>query len=163
MAEQAELKRRLHYDQESGHFTWLIDSGGRREIKKGTRAGSVCKTHGYRLIGVDGSILRAGRLAWFYVTGEWPDGDIDHIDTVKDHDWFSNLRDVPHHVNNQNLRKAHKDNQSGYLGVCAIGNKWRATIFVDGRQKSLGCFPDPAVAHAAYLDAKRLLHEGCTL
>jgi hypothetical protein len=54
-------------------------------------------------------------------------------------------------------------NKVGLLGVSAAGNRWRATIVVNGKQKHLGCFATPEEAHTAYLAAKREWHRGCTV
>jgi len=66
-------------------------------------------------------------------------------------------------VNLQNIRRARSDNRSGLLGVARDKTGFRAVIKVAGKQKYLGTFPTPELAHSAYLSAKRLLHEGNTL
>ena len=72
------LRELLHYDPESGFFTWLPYVGKRGRINAGDRAG--CETGHKIYIGIDGGIYRAHRLAWLYVHGEWPSLVIDHID-----------------------------------------------------------------------------------
>lgn len=44
-------------------------------------------------------------------------------------------------------------NTSGFRGVSRKRGRWRATIVIDGKQRSLGTFDDPAEAHQAYLKA----------
>ena len=65
------LREALHYDPESGHFTWLIPGdakggGGRRGI--GRRAGRISPA-GYIRLSLDNVRYRAHRLAWLYMTG----------------------------------------------------------------------------------------------
>ena len=68
------LREILHYDQQTGVFRWKVMLAHRR--KPGDVAGSL--THGYIEIGIDNRSYRAHRLAWLYVTGEWPSSFIDH-------------------------------------------------------------------------------------
>lgn len=101
-----------------------------------------------------------------YVTGEWPEINVDHRDGDPSNNRFSNLRDVAQQVNVQNVRKGTKRNlSSGLLGVSfhARDRLWRARIYKDGKDIVLGYFKTPEAAHAAYLSAKRDIHAGCTI
>lgn len=154
------LRALLRYNRHTGAFTWLQKASSNTIV--GTEAG--CLSKGYRVIRIDGRLYRANRLAWFYVTGVWPEFDVDHRDTDPGNNRWRNLRDVPHAVNNQNLRRPHRDNEGGLLGTSKIGSRWRATIGLGGgKTKHLGCFASTEAAHAAYVAAKRSLHEGNTL
>ncbi len=66
-------------------------------------------------------------------------------------------------LNCENLRKARKDSRTGLLGASWAGYSFVATIQVRGKKKHLGSFATAEEAHAAYLEAKRKLHEGCTI
>jgi hypothetical protein len=157
------LREVLHYDPLTGIFSWRVKTAAR--IKVGDVAGSINK-HGYRYVHFDGVNYRANRLAWFYVHGEWPEHTVDHINGVKSDDRFTNLRDVTHQKNVQNERRARSNTKTGLLGVTRhkrAGGQWRADIGVNGKNVYLGLFPTPEQAHAAYLEAKRKLHEGCTI
>ena len=151
----------LAYDPATGAFTWRI---ARARNLAGAAAGRV-ERDGYRRIGIDSKLYPAQRLAWLIAHGQPPNGEIDHIDGDRDNNALRNLRDVSMRINRQNQRKAHIDNQSGLLGVSwfAARKKWRAQISVEGKLRFLGSFDDPADAHAAYLAAKRNMHEGCTI
>lgn len=110
--------------------------------------------------------FRAHRLAWLAMTGEWPSADIDHINGVRHDNRWANLRLVDRATNNENQRRATRQNKtSGLLGVSysAPHKKWVAQIQVKGRNRNLGRFASADEAHAAYLDAKRSLHSGCTI
>jgi hypothetical protein len=87
---QARLKELLHYDPESGAITWASRPSSR--VKVGMLAGKVHPTQGYRQVRADKSLYYAHRLAWLYMTGEWPAADVDHINHVRDDNRWSNLR-----------------------------------------------------------------------
>jgi hypothetical protein len=108
------VRELLLYDPETGLFTWRIAVGDRYQA--GTPAGSF--THkGYRSIYIGGFNYPAHRLAWLYVTGQWPTKDIDHIDQDKANNRFANLRDVSRSANMQNVKAPHKDNALGVRNV----------------------------------------------
>jgi len=95
------LREVLHYDPNTGIFKWLISTSNRVHI--GDAAGSV-NAQGYREIMFDGGRYSAHRLAWFYQTGVWPNGEIDHSNLDKtEHRWI-NLRYATHAQNLWNVR-----------------------------------------------------------
>lgn len=157
----AELARTLFaYDPLTGVITRRITTGQR--AKAGSQVNCICD--GYVVVKVDGKSYRVHRIAWLMVTGSWPRADIDHRDGRRSNNRWSNLRDVPRSMNAQNQRKATASNRSsGLLGVTAYRKRWVAQISANKRLRHLGVFDTPAAAHAAYVDAKRVLHPGNTL
>jgi hypothetical protein len=119
MHTREQIKNALHYNPETGIFTWLISPSQR--ALKGSVAGTV-NDAGYIVIGLDGNHYRAHRLAWFYMTGEWPTIKIDHENTVRSDNRWGNLRlaNDSQNVCNQTLRA---DNTSGVKGVRFWKNK----------------------------------------
>lgn len=144
----ARLREVLHYDPAAGVFTWRKSP---RRGWVGKQAGTQTTT-GYIAIKIgDNAPLLAHRLAWLYMTGEWPPEQIDHIDGVGTHNWWANLRSADSQLNQANSRKP-RNNTSGHKGVYwdpDLG-KWRAKLNVGSRQIHLGCFDDAAAAGAAY-------------
>ncbi len=136
MINQSELKELLHYEPDTGIFTWKVSLN--RKIKIGSIAGTKNKYWGYIYIGLKQKKYRAHRLAWFYMTGEWPKG-IDHDNHIRDDNRWLNLKEATQSKNtkNQSLRK---DNKSGFTGVCWCDKwkKWVAKINVNGKTKYLG-------------------------
>jgi len=155
----------LDYNSETGIFTWRVNVGRWGRIKAGSTTGSP-DLNGHLRIQVDGRLYYAHRLAWLMQTGAWPEGDVDHIDGTPANNRWSNLRDVPHRINTENRRRAHRNKPSGLPMGVSIDNRdgaFRADITVKGKARSLGRFTDPEQAHQAYLKAKRELHAGCTI
>ena len=159
MITQTELKELLFYDPQTGDFTWLVRTCNR--IKVGDVAGWL--DDGYVRIKVCGIKYRANRLAWLYMTSEWPKVEIDHYDTIRSNNRWENLREATHSLNAQNQRKAHRDNKTGFLGVKPNGKGFEANIMLDDEAHYLGIHSTPQLAHDAYLKAKRELHPGCTI
>jgi hypothetical protein len=159
---QERLKEILHYNPKTGVFTWRVDKGWR--AKAGNVAGSTMPD-GYRAIRIDFIRYESHRLAWLYVHGVWPSGEIDHKHGKEAGDGIDNLRDVTTLVNRQNERAPRPHNKSGFLGVHwdKEKKKWHAAIRVGGKKKHLGRFETAEEASAAYLAAKRKYHPGCTI
>jgi hypothetical protein len=152
-----ELKDMLEYDPFTGVFRWRKQVGQRG--KPGNPAGSV-NGEGYIKLQVKGKPYQAHRLAWFFMTGQWPRNQIDHINGARADNRFKNLRDVTRTVNLQNLQGPRSDNTVGFMGVTRNGRGFSARIKANGAYVRLGTHPTPEQAHAAYIEAKRKLHEG---
>ena len=151
----------LAYDHSTGLFTWITSPAKRFPV--GTQAGSV-NSAGYIAICCLGQLYLAHRLAWLFTYGKWPTGDIDHINGNRSDNHIANLRDVTRSVNQQNLKNARSDNQTGFLGVKRARNgSYEARINLGGCYVHIGTFPTPTEAHEAYLETKRNHHEGCTI
>lgn len=164
-----QLREILDYDPLTGVFRWKARPDGPTQWNNrwaGKEAGSIDGMYGYRLIGLFGKTYRANRLAWAYIHGRWPAGVIDHVNGIRTDNRISNLRDVSKSVNGQNQRTATRKNRStGLLGATfdKRKKKFRADINVNGKARHVGYFATAEAAHLAYLDAKRRLHEGCTI
>lgn len=147
---QERLKALLHYAPETGAFTWKVSTAHR--VRVGDTAGGLHAIDGYWRIMVDGHPYKASRLAWLYMTGEFPLTYIDHDNRIKSDDSWENLRQATPLENNRNC-SVRKDNTSGLRGVSweKISQKWKAQISVAGKKVSLGLHPTKELAHAAYL------------
>lgn len=110
------LRKLLHYDPETGEFTRLHDRGKR--FKAGSVSGCLDHSTGYWRVRIDDCLYHGHRLAFLYMTGEWPKHEVDHMNGRRSDNRWSNLRDVASSVNQQNQRRARADNKCGDLGVC---------------------------------------------
>jgi hypothetical protein len=98
---QIELKALLNYDQNTGHFTWKSDGYNKTHLK-GERITYI--RSGYIAVWLKQRHFLAHRLAWLYMTGEFPpEGlQVDHTDGDKLNNAFINLRLVTPSQNGQN-------------------------------------------------------------
>jgi hypothetical protein len=154
------LRQVLAYDPKTGVFTWL------RNYQKSRIGQPVGRTdhNGYTKIVLDGVAFAGHRLAWMYVKGRFPRGEIDHRNGIRTDNRIKNLRDTTRVVNRQNQRRPNVGNRSGYLGVSLMRNgRFQAKIHAGGLTRHLGTFATAIEAHLVYVEAKRIYHHGCTL
>lgn len=155
------LKNALHYNINTGVFTWLLMTGHRRT--PGNIAGHINKTVGYIEIGLYGKKYYAHRLAWFYVYGYFPEHGVDHIDRNKTNNAIKNLREASQQCNLRNYGNP-KHNTSGVKGVCwdKNSNKWMSQVKINQKTKHLGCYIDFKDAVCARLAAEQCVAwSGC--
>jgi hypothetical protein len=147
------LRELLDYDPDTGWFRWRVSS---QRVRVGQIAGNYAR-RGYWDIMVDGRSYRAHRLAWLYMTGKFPDRELDHIDGDGTNNRFSNLREATRSQNMANSRRR-SDSKCDFKGVYQRDSSCFAHITTNGRQIHLGRFNTPEEAHAAYMAAARLHH-----
>lgn len=145
------LRECFSYNPETGVITWLprpkLHFSTLRVFNTwhtrfcGKEAGGL-NQNGYIEIGILGGLMKAHRVAWVISYGEYPKGDIDHINGVRNDNRLINLRDVDRKNNCRNSA-IHGNNNSGISGVYwhVRDNRWVASINVEGIQKHLGYFP----------------------
>lgn len=138
----------LNYDPATGHFTWRVDRGKR--AKAGTRAGSVVNER--LVIGINGFHHHGPRLAWFYVHGVMPIGNV-----VPVNDDFLDCRidNLRHETQSETTRRARGRSNSTSGGVKGVSwntekRKWVASLRLNYSQKNLGYFNTIEEAKAAY-------------
>ena len=168
----AQLRELLRYEPESGKLFWRprppsmffgnADCGVQGSAKAwNTRyAGRETFANTNRYGYLKGKILRitclAHRVAWALYHGEWPSGQIDHINGVRTDNRISNLRCVSHTENQRNQKRSRR-NTSGCTGVFwhSRTSKWCARIGVNSRSIDLGLFENKEAAIAARKAAER--------
>jgi len=149
---QEYLSSLLKYSIVTGYFYWKKDKGTHK--LKDKKAGTIRpdkKSAGYVMIGIDGIIYPAHRLAWKMVTGKDPDLLIDHADGDSVNNAWHNLRQATNSQNTQNSKKT-AINSTGYKGVWYIKsrNRYRSSITVDGRRRHLGYYETVEDAYRSY-------------
>ena len=136
----------LIYSPDEGTFIWRERPNTTKRNKyfnarfAGKPAGSL-NSDGYLTIGLDDRLHYGHRLAWLYMTDEFPGETIDHKDGDRANNKWSNLRNATRQQNNFNIG-LRADNSSGHRGVTwyARYGKWRATVKRANVTHSLGYF-----------------------
>jgi hypothetical protein len=152
------VREALSYDLDSGVFRWA------KRINKKTVPGRVAGYRpdgGYAQIRIAGKLYKAHRLAWLWMTGEWPSGEVDHKDRDRSNNRWLNLRLASPSENKCNIGKL-SNNSTGYKGVCfqprATHRPYTAEIRFKGVRRYLGSFRTAEEAHAAYRRAAEQQH-----
>ena len=150
------VKEFLHYDPESGELTWKERSPywfSEEKYRKAwnTKHAGKCADYihtngvGYTVctVGIFHKNYRSHRVIWLYVTGEWPEKCIDHIDRDATNNRWSNLRQVTRSQNSRNMSMM-ASNTSGVTGVSWNKgiSRWVAEVWLNGKKQYLGCFKE---------------------
>jgi len=164
------LRKIFHYSPDTGELRWKPRTPDMFERIEGPRhspeskcqifnanfAGKVAggvDSHGYVTLHFLGHFLKAHRVIFTLMTGQQPEGEIDHINHNRSDNRWSNLRDVPKRQNSLN-QKRHCTNKTGVTGVSYVKNisKYIAYIYRDNKQHRIGYYE--SIAEAA--EARRL-------
>lgn len=147
MLTQEELKEVFNYNPDTGIFVWKISRGGKTKV--GDIAGCN-EAKGYWCIRYKKS-YKAHRLAWLYVYGRFPNGQIDHIDGDKSNNRINNLRECCQSENQRNVL-IRKDSTSGFKGVNQDKQtgRWRVRAQLHGKRRFLGSYTTPEEASKVY-------------
>lgn len=123
-----EILRRFEYDPVTGIVRYRVAT---KRAKVGDIAGYklMVKNTTYLQFQILNRVFRLHRVIWVLMRGEWPDGDIDHINRNGLDNRWCNLRDVPPYVNQRN-RSLYSNNSSGIAGVYwhKKDNKWHVSV-----------------------------------
>jgi len=135
---KALVRELFDYNPETGQ---LIRATTLKGIYKAGDIVSSLDVRGYLRTKIGGRSYKAHRLIWFWVHGEFPKKDLDHINHDKTDNRLVNLREVTAMENARNKPKSNR-NKSGVTGVYwgKNDNRWRVFIGVDGKKVNLGNF-----------------------
>ncbi len=149
------LRQAFEYNPETGEFTRKFCN--RRRYNKQGKVGHLSSA-GYVQMYFDGVNTRAHRLAWLYVYGQHPVGQIDHINGNKADNRICNLRDVSGAINMQNRDRSPAENKTGATGVSHFKGGFRVEIDSNGSRFHLGIYETIEEAKAAYNAGRLILH-----
>lgn len=142
------LRELLRYDPDMGIFTWRVDRGVNRCA--GKSAGTP-DAEGHLMIRVDYVIYKAHRLAWLYMTGEWPAEVLDHENRIRGDNRWSNIRDANDQKNGWN--SASRLPKTGFRGVTYQDGRFHAKLWEGKRCIRIGSFKTAEEASAAHIAA----------
>lgn len=149
------LREHIHYDPETGIFTWI------KPRAPGVKIGDVAGNRmvdGYWTICLFSNHQKAHRLAFLYETGAFPEHMVDHINGKKSDNRFSNLRLATNSQNKRNVSKR-RDNTSGFKGVVYTKyGRYVAQCASGGRMTYLGSFGTAEAASLRYQEYTKQLH-----
>jgi hypothetical protein len=153
MITQDELMHALDYNPGTGIFTWRISVAN---IKAGRIAGTV--SNGYLVIRINKALYYSHRLAFLYMTGKFPENEVDHIDRNKYNNSWKNLRECDSSENKCN--KLDSKNTSGVKGVSwsKCNNKWYVQINKNKVGVVKKCFDDIELAELVAEEGRELYH-----
>jgi len=154
MITQDELKHKLHYNPDTGIFTWI------NPIKK-TNIGKVAgctMANGYSYIKINKKLYLSHRLAWIYINGEVTK-ELDHINNNRSDNKISNLR-IASKFQNQCNKKVNKNNIYGIKGITLHSkcNKFQARIGLNNKTIYVGLYDDFFEACCSIISVRNKLH-----
>lgn len=139
----ADLIDSIDYNPITGVAVWRTTIG--RRIKD--RQVGYIDCDGYWSFGFRGGKYKLHRAIWFYMTGSWENGLIDHRDTDPTNNKWVNLRLATFQQNNANRRQS---SSTGYKGVFRIKDKYRASIGFNNVVYNLGHYDSAEEASSVY-------------
>ena len=152
MLTQDRLKEWVHYDPETGEFTWKTGS------RAGEVAGTVHERRGTLKLSIDCERHLLHRLAVLYMTWRMPTGPVYLADRNPSNNSWNNLRasEVANDVQRRPARPSSRPSPRRGA-IHAKGDRWQAMIRDPrtGRFTDLGLFRTIEEAHAAFCVADR--------
>ena len=154
MLTQEYLQSILHYDKDTGIFTWL------QLLSKKIKTGNIAGTYNnkkYRQICINGKSYKAHRLAWFYTHGSWPN-IIDHINGIVSDNSLNNLRNGTQRENNIN-RSIHRGGKLPGFQYDKKCDKYQSKIRIGYKNKHIGYYNTKLEAYEAYVSMAWIINE----
>jgi hypothetical protein len=151
------LRELFDFDPLTGLFARKIALTNKVKSTIGLWVPGWMTQYGYCALRLEGGAFLAHRLAWLHVHGEWPSGQIDHINGARTDNRIENLRVVTNAVNQTNLSPASSTSHSKVRGAHWNSRlrKFQSQVEVAGKRLYLGLFDTAEQAHQAYVEARR--------
>lgn len=147
---QERLKEVLDYDPETGNLFWKVPISPR--VRVGEKAGTPNSSNAM-IISVDKRRYQCHRVIWLWMTGAWPEHEVDHKDTNPLNNRWENLRACTRAQNMHNTKVA-KNNKLGVKGVRYRKGKYQVRV----HNKAYGSYDDLELAEFISQEARATLH-----
>lgn len=98
----------------------------------------------------EGKVVYKHRLVWFLAHGEWPKGQINHINGDRQDNNLDNLEVVTNRENNQRKTR-HLDGRLPGAHFHKRDKAWMSSGKIEGKTKYFGYYKTEQEAHEAYL------------
>lgn len=145
--ELSEIKRCVRYDPVSGKLYCKEKPRRKSRSIVGREYGQDRKVYGYITVGLNYRRYYAHQIAWYFISGKWPEDMIDHINGIQYDNRKVNLRHVDNRTNCHN-KEIYRKGQ--FVGVSRNRKAWRAMIKVNGIMIHLGTYRKPEEASMRY-------------
>jgi hypothetical protein len=151
-----QVRELFSYNRHTGELRWKVKLSIRAPVGK---IAGFKQPSGRIKVGIWGKEYMMHRIIWLWMTGKWPEYEIDHVDENQSNNRWNNLREATPSQNHRN-RGPQKNNKTGYKGVCFAtrAQKFLARIKHQGVGYNLGLFNTAEEAYAAYCKAAKRLH-----
>lgn len=152
MLDTEHLRRKFVYDTETGKIFRRL--GDETYYERGREAFRTDTPKGYLVGNFQRKIFLAHRIAWVLFYGEWPQGQVGHLNGNRKDNRISNLRVVSNQENCRNLGRRQAKNPDHDSGVNGVywnkkNQKWVARLKTNGTWIYLGSHVDLSEAVAA--------------
>ena len=150
------LREYFDYNPDTGVMTW-IKNPKRGQKVLGKSFGNNCQ--GYLVGMFKRKTYRVHRLIWMWMTGEWPEKDIDHINGIRDDNRWVNFR-LADDIQNQQNAKMPKTNTSGVKWVSwhKRDKRWLVNLKINGKNYCFCAFKDFELAELVATEARDKYH-----
>lgn len=130
-----QIRSALEYNSGTGELIFKPRENAMFNTKHaGRKAFNSLDAYGYRQGNLLGKMYKAHRVIWALHYGEWPKGEIDHINGDRADNRIVNLRVVTASENRRNMRPR----RDLPPGINKVGEVWQARMKVSGKEKYLG-------------------------
>lgn len=140
--------RGIKYSPQTGLFFRCFKGHG--NVKPYQKVMTSPDKDGYYRMQYDRKTYKLHRVAYFIMTGKWPDKgkQIDHINGIRNDNRWINIRAVSPRINEQNKKR------SNLIGACKKRGIFEcyAKDPNKGKRKYLGRFKTEIEAHTAYMN-----------
>ena len=163
MLSAEQLRETVHYDPDTGRFTWRVRPSRWSPIHIGDVAGKL-NSEGYIELQIARRRYKAHRLAWLWMTGALPTHELDHKNRDRADNRWQNLREATPSQNRQNKCVA-KRSFTGVKGVHLHRSRpgmgqthWVAQARANGVCRRVRCYGFLDEAAEIYANLAKELH-----